>query len=319
MQKLARSESTAALSASSDFREAVLHGLSLPQKALPSRFFYDEAGSGLFERITGLPEYYLTRTEIALLNECSAGIRENVPSGAAVVEFGSGSSRKTGLLLEALDTPSAYIPVDISASALYPAARRIQRRFPKIGVCPVLGSFEDPSKMKLPLDGRPCVGFFPGSTIGNLAPAGAISFLRSARRYLGPGARFIIGADLQKRLDILLPAYDDAEGVTAAFNLNILTRINRELDGTFNLSWFGHRAVYDETEGRIEMHLRASKPHRVFVAGRSFAFREGETIHTENSHKYTVTGFETLAKAGGWRPMKAWIDKNELFSLHLLA
>jgi dimethylhistidine N-methyltransferase len=319
MQKLARSEETAAYAADSGFLEAVLHGLSLPQKALPSRFLYDEAGSALFERITELPEYYPTRTEIALLDSCGGEIRGSVPGGAAVVEFGSGSSRKTELLLRALDRPCAYIPIDISASALYPAARRIQRKFPEIGVYPVLGSFDDLAGMEFPLDGHQGVGFFPGSTIGNLAPAEAIAFLRSARRYLVPGARFIVGADLQKPLDILLPAYDDAQGVTAAFNRNILARINRELDGTFAPSRFEHRAAYNEAEGRIEMHLRASKAHRVSVAGRFFAFREGETIHTENSYKYTVTGFQALARAGGWQPVMSWTGMSNLFSVHLLA
>ncbi len=319
MQKLARLEKSAAHAADSGFLEAVLHGLSLPQKALPSRFLYDEAGSALFERITELPEYYPTRTEIAMLDSYGGEIGDSVPGGAAVVEFGSGSSRKTELLLRALDRPRAYIPIDISASALYPAARRIQRRFPKIGVYPVLGSFDDLAGMELPPDGHQRVGFFPGSTIGNLPPAEAISFLRSARRYLGPGARFIVGADLQKPLDILLPAYDDAQGVTAAFNRNILVRINRELDGNFAPSRFEHRAVYNEAEGRIEMHLRASKAHRVSVAGRFFAFREGETIHTENSYKYTVAGFQALARAGGWQPVMSWTGSSNLFSVHLLA
>ncbi len=249
MQKLASAERSLQ-TASSDFLEAVLEGLSLPQKALPSRFFYDEAGSALFERITGLPEYYPTRTEIALLNSYSGEIGESVPSGATVVEFGSGSSRKTGLLLSALGRPRAYIPIDISPSALYPAARRIQRMFPGIDVHPVLGSFGDLGVMQLPAGAHPCIGFFPGSTIGNLAPAEAVSFLRSARRYLGPDAHFIVGADLQKPLDILLPAYDDAQGVTAAFNRNILAQINRELGGTFNPGWFEHAAAYNETEGR---------------------------------------------------------------------
>jgi dimethylhistidine N-methyltransferase len=318
MQKLASPE-RGLQTASGDFLEAVLEGLSLPQKALPSRFFYDEAGSALFERITEVPEYYLTRAEIVLLNSFGAELREKVPPGAAVVEFGSGSSRKTGPLLAALDRPSAYIPIDISASALYPAARRVRQMFPSIRVRPILGSFGDLGLMQLPAGANPCIGFFPGSTIGNLAPAEAVSFLRSARRYLGPDAHFIIGADLQKPLDVLLPAYDDAQGVTAAFNRNILARINRELGGTFNPRWFEHAAVYNGTEGRIEMHLRASKAHRALVAGRSFAFRTGETIHTENSYKYTVAGFQALAIAGGWRPLKAWTGGANLFSLYLLA
>ncbi len=318
MQKFAAIP-TAATFASGEFLEEVLYGLSLRQKALPSRFFYDEAGSKLFEQITELPEYYLTRTEIALLKSSSGGLRESVPSGAAVVEFGSGSSRKTELLLRALDRPCAYLPIDISASALFPAALRIRRMFPDIAVHPVLGGFHDLGTLKLPLDGCPCVGFFPGSTIGNLTPAEAVSFLRSARCCLGGDARFIVGADLQKPLDILLPAYDDAQGVSAAFNRNLLARINRELDGTFDPYSFEHRVLYNEAEGRVEMHLRPSRPHRVSVAGRSFEFQEGETIHTENSYKHTIKGFHALARVGGWQPVMAWTDYGNLFSVHLLA
>lgn len=302
-----------------EFLEEVLRGLSLPQKSLPSRFLYDEAGSKLFEQITELPEYYPTRTEIALLDSIGPCLKEALPSGATVVEFGSGSSRKTELLLEALDHAHAYIPIDISASALYPAARRIGQRFPEIAVCPVLGGFHDLGKLKLPLMPGLRVGFFPGSTIGNLAVAEAIAFFKSARRLLGQEARFIVGADLQKPLDILLPAYDDAQGVTAAFNRNILTRINRELGASFEPAAFEHCALYNETECRIEMHLRACWPHPVSVAGRAFKFREGETIHTENSYKYTVPGFQALAKAGGWQAQMAWTGNNNLFSIHLLA
>lgn len=302
----------------SDFLEEVLHGLSLRQKSLPSRFFYDAAGSALFEQITKLPEYYLTRTEIAILKANSARIGEAIPAGAAVVEFGSGSSRKTELLLKALNHPRAYIPIDISASALYPAAERIRQNFPGLAVHPVLGGFQDIARLTLELESRPRAGFFPGSTIGNLTRAEAISFFSSARRYLGEGARFIAGADLQKPLDILLPAYDDAKGVTAAFNRNILVRINRELGGTFNPYAFEHHVLYNDTEHRIEMHLRATGPQRVSVAGRLFTFEEGETIHTENSHKYTVEGFQAMARAGGWQPVTAWIDKHDLFSIHLL-
>ncbi|MGO9544582.1 MAG: L-histidine N(alpha)-methyltransferase [Rhodomicrobium sp.] len=310
---------TAPRIADSEFLEAVLHGLALPQKALPCRFFYDEAGSELFERITKLPEYYPTRTEIALLRCCAPGLKEALPPGAAVVEFGSGSSWKTGLLLEALDRPAAYIPIEISAAALYPAAQRIQQEFPNVAVHPILGGFHDLSAIKLPFRGCPRVGFFPGSTIGNMTHDEAAAFLRFARNFLGAEALFIVGADLQKPLSVLLPAYDDAQGVTAAFNRNILVRINRELNGTFNLSRFEHRAVYNEAQGRVEMHLRAGRPHRVSVAGRTFQFRQGETIHTENSYKYTVRGFHAIARRGGWLAAKSWTDKDRLFSLHLLA
>lgn len=305
--------------AASDFRKEVLHGLSLPQKAIPSRFLYDTEGSRLFERITELPEYYVTRAEMALFHSSADSIAAHIPPGAAIVEFGSGSSLKAELLLQALYRPRAYVPIDISPSALHSTAGRIKERFPGIEVHPVLGSFIDPAKLVLPPAGGPRVGFFPGSTIGNLAPAEAISFLQSARRRLGPGARFIIGADLQKPLDVLLPAYSDAQGVTAAFNRNILRRINRELLGTFDPAKFEHNVRYNGTEGRIEMHLLAMETHRVRVAGFSFGFRAGETIHTENSYKYTVKGFQALAKAGGWQPLQAWTAGNGLFSVHLLA
>ncbi len=318
MQRFAGMQ-TAPQPAAGSFLEEVLRGLSLRQKALPSRFLYDGRGSELFERITELPEYYPTRTELALLKSSGPELREIVPPGAVIVEFGSGSCRKTELLLEALDRPFAYISIEISASALFPAARRIKRKFPSLAVHPVLGGFQDLGKMTLPFRSYPRAGFFPGSTIGNLTPDEAVFFLQSARRFLGGDALFIVGADLQKPLDILLPAYDDAEGVTAAFNRNILTRINRELDGNFDPGLFEHSAPYNAAEGRIEMHLRPAKPHRVRVAGHSFEFRPGETIHTENSYKYTMAGFRALARDGGWDPVKAWTDKNSLFSMHVLA
>jgi dimethylhistidine N-methyltransferase len=304
--------------AGGNFLEEVLRGLSLRQKTLPSRFFYDAHGSELFERITELPEYYPTRTEIELLKSASADIRSLVPGGAAVVEFGSGSSRKTGLLLEALESPTAYIPIEISAAALYPAARRIGRAFPSLLVHPVLGGFHEIDNMKLPLRHYFRLGFFPGSTIGNLTHTEAVSFLRAARRLLGGNASFLIGADLQKPVEILLAAYNDSQRVTAAFNLNILARINRELDGTFDLGAFEHRAIYNHREGRIEMHLQSTRALRVSVAGRSFSFEDGETVHTENSHKYTMPGFHELALEGGWKTSKTWVDGNNLFSLHLL-
>jgi dimethylhistidine N-methyltransferase len=310
---------TAPHTAGNGFLEEVRHGLSLAQKALPSRFFYDAQGSELFERITELPEYYLTRTEIVLLKACGPALRESLPSGVAIVEFGSGSSLKTELLLEALGHPLAYIPIDISASALFPAARRIKQKFRRLFVHPVLGSFDDLGNVKLPFERVPWVGFFPGSTIGNLEPADAVAFLRRARQLLGDDALFLIGVDLQKLADILLPAYDDAEGVTAAFNRNILARINRELRGTFEPGLFEHLAIYNNSKGRIEMHLKAVRAHRVCVAGCSFEFREGETIHTENSYKYSVPGFQSLAKESGWTPVQTWIDRDSLFSLHLLS
>jgi dimethylhistidine N-methyltransferase len=316
MQQLAEAGAGAG---DASFLDEVLRGLSLRQKALPSRFFYDDRGSELFEQITKLTEYYPTRTEIGLLKSSAESLRQAIPASAVIVEFGSGSSRKTELLLENLENPSAYVPIEISASALYPAAARIADRFPAIEVYPFLGGFHELAGKTLPGYRSPRVGFFPGSTIGNFARPEAISFLRSARALLGGGALFLVGADLQKPLDVLLPAYDDAEGVTSAFNRNILARINRELRGTFDLNLFDHLALYNEAEHRVEMHLRANRAHRVSVASRLFEFRAGETIHTENSHKYTVKGFQRLSSEGGWAVRQTWIDENRLFSLHLLA
>ncbi|HWJ19976.1 MAG TPA: L-histidine N(alpha)-methyltransferase [Geobacterales bacterium] len=308
----------ARVSAGKDFRDAVLMGLSLQQKSVPSRFFYDARGSELFERITELPEYYPTRTEIRLLKSCGPDIGKLLPSEAVVVEFGSGSSRKTELLLHALERPTAYIPIEISAAALYPAARRIAKAFPGLGVHPILGGFHDLDGMKLPLQDHFCVGFFPGSTIGNFNRTEAVLFLRSVRRLLGKKAALLVGADLQKPLDVLLPAYNDAAGVTAAFNLNLLSRINRELSGTFDLAAFEHSAIYNDRKERIEMHLRSVCDQRASVAGRSFSFQAGETIHTENSHKYSLSGFRWIAARGGWETVRSWADENRHFSLHLL-
>ncbi len=309
----------ARVSAGKDFRDAVHLGLSLQQKSVPSRFFYDARGSELFERITELPEYYPTRTEIGLLKSRGADIGKLVPPGAVVVEFGSGSSRKTELLLGALERPSAYIPIEISAAALYPAARRVARIFPDLGVHPILGGFHDLDKMNLPLEDHYCVGFFPGSTIGNFTRTEAVLFLRSVRRLLGKKAALLVGADLQKPLDILLPAYNDDQGVTAAFNFNLLERINRELSGTFDLDAFEHSAIYNERKERIEMHLRSLCDQQASVAGRAFSFRAGETIHTENSHKYSLSSFHWIAARAGWESVKSWTDENRLFSIHLLA
>ncbi len=305
--------------AAKEFEKDVLSGLSLPKKSLPSRYFYDARGSELFEQITRLPEYYPTRTETALLRSCGPDIGALLPEGAVVVEFGSGSSRKTELLLSALRRPSAYIPIEISAAALYPAARRVARSFPRLGVHPVLGGFHELDRIKLPLDSHFCAGFFPGSTIGNFTRTEAVLFLRAARRLLGEKSALLIGADLEKPLDILLPAYNDAAGVTAAFNLNLLARINRELGGTFDLNAFKHEAIYKEREARIEMRLRSVRDQRAFVAGRPFSFRAGETIHTENSHKYSISSFRWIAARGGWRTVKSWADENSLFSLHFLS
>ncbi len=299
-----------------DFVRAVVHGLSQPQKSIPARFFYDRRGSELFEEITRLPEYYPTRTEIGLLKVHGADIANFAQHSNAVVEFGSGSSAKTPLLLAAM-RPDHYVPVDISGDFLQVSAEALARAHPAIEVTPVVGDFTQP--LDLPPLPRPLTGFFPGSTIGNFRPAAAIDLLRSFRRTLGEDARLVIGLDTRKNQRLLEAAYDDAEGVTAAFNLNLLTRINRDLDGDVPLDVFEHRAVWHDGKGRIEMHLAALRDVGFTIAGRSFAMAEGETIHTENSYKYGLEEARLMARASGWEPMAHWTDKDGLFALHVWA
>jgi L-histidine Nalpha-methyltransferase len=304
--------------ADGDFAEAVLAGLSGARKAIPSRFLYDARGSELFDEITDLPEYYPTRTEIALLQRYGAEIAAYLPEATALIEFGSGSSRKTAMLLEALRRVSHYVPIDIEASCLEQARSSLIARFPDLAVLPLIADFTDAGTLPEAVADAAKLGFFSGSTIGNLTYAEARRFLRDAAALLGPGARFLVGVDLKKPLDILLPAYNDAKGVTADFNRNLLARINRELGGDFDLSGFEHEAVYNEAEGRIEMHLVSRRAQTVELLGRRFAFAEGERIHTENSHKYTAPEVRRLAAASGWRHAAVWINDDALFSLHLL-
>lgn len=301
-----------------DFADAVLAGLRGTPKSIPSRFFYDAIGSELFERITELEEYYPTRAEIALLDAHAGEMAALAGPGVCLVEFGSGSSRKTDLLIESLPGLAAYVPIDISEAALAGAAGRLRRRFPDLRVMPLHGDFS--AALTLPRSVRPLkkLGFFPGSTIGNLTHADARSFLQDCRGLLGGNSGFIVGVDLKKSTDILLPAYNDARGVTAAFNLNLLARINRELAGSFDPDGFAHQAIYNAAEGRIEMHLRSAAAQTVTVLGEAFSFAEGETIHTENSHKYTAPEFHALARSAGWEPREVWTDAEGLFSVHYL-
>jgi dimethylhistidine N-methyltransferase len=302
-----------------EFAASVIEGLSQPQKHLSCRFFYDRRGSSLFEEITRLPEYYLTRAETAILAGNAAAIASGVPDGAALVEFGSGSSSKTEILLAALPELSAYVPIDVSRAALEGARQRLKLRFPGLAVRPVLADFSaDAAVLPPDLAEAHKLGFFPGSTIGNFAPGAAIELLRHMGRILAPQGRLIAGADLQKDPGVLLRAYDDPAGVTAAFNLNLLERINRELEGTFDPGGFRHAALYNPREGRIEMHLVSQRPQSARVCGRWFHFRAGESIHTENSYKYTVPQFQELARMAGWRPGRVWRDSENLFSVHEL-
>jgi L-histidine Nalpha-methyltransferase len=301
-----------------DFAAAVLEGLDHPPRSIPCRFFYDARGCELFEEITQLEEYYPTRVETALLEAHGKEIGALAGMGSALIEFGSGSSRKTSLLISALRNLVAYIPIDVAAESLQEALGWLSLRHRGLAMEPVVADFTKPVVLPKIARARPKLGFFSGSTIGNLTHDEARAFLKNAARLLGRGSRFLIGVDLKKPTSILLPAYDDARGVTAAFNLNLLARINRELDGNFDLSRFAHEAIYNAREGRIEIYVVSLAEQKVSVLGREFRFTTGERIHTENSHKYTVRELQDLARGSGWSPVKAWTDADELFSLHLL-
>jgi L-histidine Nalpha-methyltransferase len=299
-----------------NFRADVLNGLAATPRAIPARWFYDRRGSELFEAITDLPEYYPTRTETALLMQVGPQLGALAAPNAAVVEFGSGSSAKTPILLRAIH-PSAYVPIDISGEFLRHSARELSKDFPGLPVLPVEADFLRPVPLPEEVANLPKLGFFPGSTIGNMQAFHAVNLLRAMRDWLGDGARLLIGMDRVKSPDILVPAYDDAQGVTAAFNLNLLERINRELSGTIPVDAFRHRAIWNPDAARIEMHLEAQRDVTFTVEGRPFAMRANETIHTENSHKYGPNGSRMLLRAGGWTPIEEWTDPQDWFSLVL--
>jgi len=303
----------------SELRAAVLNGLGQLQKTILSKFFYDAEGSRLFDRICALPEYYPTRTETAILRAHASAIAAALPPRVVLVEYGSGASVKIRLLLDALDRPAAYVPIDISGSHLRAAASVLAFDYPAVTVIPVCADFTRPTALPPGLPEGARVGFFPGSTIGNFHPPEARRLLRSFRRQLGPGGRLLIGIDLKKDPAILHAAYNDAAGVTAAFNRNLLARINRELDASFDLAAFEHLAFWNPAAGRMEMHLRSRIRQTVFVAGRPFRFSAGETIHTENSYKYSVEEFTALGDAAGWATASLWTDPERLFSVLLLA
>jgi dimethylhistidine N-methyltransferase len=301
-----------------DFAVAVLAGLARPPRSIPCRFFYDAVGSALFEAITGLDEYYPTRVETELLIAHGAEIANLAGGGRVLVEFGSGSSRKTSLLIQALGWVRAYVPIDIAAESLGEAAEWLRQQHTDLLIAPLIADFTRADALPAVARRGSRLGFFSGSTIGNLTHVEAAAFLANAARLLGPDSVFLLGVDLRKSPEILLPAYNDAAGITAAFNLNLLARINRELGGDFDLARFAHEAVYVEGAGRIEMRLVSLADQTVRVGARDFAFAAGERIHTENSHKYSVEQFQTLAAGAGWVPVKAWTDKDQLFSLHYL-
>ncbi|MBK5264353.1 MAG: L-histidine N(alpha)-methyltransferase [Alphaproteobacteria bacterium] len=298
------------------FREDMLAGFSAMPKATPARWFYDQRGSELFEDITRLPEYYPTRIETQLLEAHCAQVGQIVGKGRAVVEFGAGSAAKTPHLLRQID-PAAYIPIDISGDFLRESSAVLAQAFPGLPVRPVEADFLRPVHLPKELSDIPRLGFFPGSTIGNFDAYAAVDLLRSLHRSLGEGAMLLIGIDRIKDVSVLVPAYDDAAGVTAQFNLNLLARINRELDGTIPLDAFRHLAVWNDDHARIEMHLEAVRDVAFSIDGNSFSMRAGETIHTENSHKYGLRDARLLLRAGGWNPINEWTDADDMFSLFL--
>ena len=304
--------------ATTEFATDVVAGLTATPKRLSPKYFYDSAGSALFEQITKLPEYYPTRREIGILDEHAGDIAALIPPGAALVEFGSGSSTKTRKVLSTAASLAAYVPVDISAQFLQEQAAELRREYPKLAVLPVAADFTRPFELPDAVRLMPRVGFFPGSTIGNFEPHEAAAFLRHAGRILGRGATFIVGVDLIKDTQVLQKAYNDPQGVTAKFNLNLLARINRELGAKFNLDCFEHHAFFNRERSRIEMHLASLKRQRIKICGECIDFRAGETIHTENSYKYSVASFGALARGAGWTPTAVWIDPDNYFSVHTL-
>lgn len=300
-----------------DMREEVLAGLSAPAKSLPPKYFYDARGSALFERITRLPEYYLTRTEMTLFDANLDAIAGALGDGFCLVEYGSGSSLKIRKLLERL-RPAAYVPVDISGVHLEAEARALYRDYPWLDMFPTCTDFTGPFELPEPVVGLPRVGFFPGSSIGNFEPAAAAEFLHNVRSTLGPGGRLLIGVDRKKDPAVLEAAYNDAEGVTAAFNLNVLRHLNESLHADFDLQAFRHEACYDAERGCIRMFLRSLTEQTVRVAGTAIDFAADETIHTENSFKYAPAEFRDLAGRGGFAVETWWTDAKDLFALFLL-
>ncbi len=303
-------------SADPAFRHDIVAGLSRRQKATPPVWLYDRHGSELFEAITQLPEYYPTRTETALLARHGADFAAAAGRDRAVVEFGAGSARKTPHLLRAID-PAAYVPIDISDEYLMASSATLSIAFPGLPVLPVVGDFNRALTLPPAIEGMARLGFFPGSTIGNMEPDAAVDLLRAMRRLLGDRAMLLIGMDRVKPRERLVAAYDDAAGITAAFNRNLLVRINRELGGDIPVDAFVHRAVWNDDKARIEMHLEAMQAVAFRVAGQDFAMAAGETIHTESSHKYGPRDSRLLLRSGQWEPVREWTDEEGLFSLIL--
>jgi dimethylhistidine N-methyltransferase len=299
------------------FEDDVINGLSQVQKTIPCRWLYDERGSELFEDITVQPEYYPTRTETGILSQYAAEIADHVGPHSTVVEYGAGASVKTRILIDALEELSTYIPIDISAEFLQTSAASLQEDYPDLNIEPVVADFLSTVDLPEKSDGGARVGFFPGSTIGNLESLEITGFMQRAREDLGAGAQFVLGADLKKDPNILIPAYDDSAGITSEFNLNLLRRINGELDANFDVASFNHEARWNNDDARIEMHLVSERDQSVEISGKKFDFRQGETIHTENSRKFEIDALKTLIGQCGWQMADSWVDKDSLFSVLL--
>ena len=297
------------------FRADVLAGLSQRQKTLPSRWLYDQRGSELFEEITGLDEYYLTRTETAILRRHAEEMAGLLGEDVALLEYGAGAAIKSEILIDALKAPRMYAPIDIAADFLAQTAARIRDRFPELPTRPIITDFTVDFDIPADVPAQRRAAFFPGSTIGNLGQSEAAALLRRMRQHVGERGKAIIGVDLRKDVETLIAAYDDKRGVTAEFNLNLLSRINRELNGSFPLEAFAHEARWNERESAIEMHLVSRKPQVVSVAGRSFAFAQGETIHTETCRKFDVAGFAHAAQQSSWLVDRVWSDPGEPFAV----
>lgn len=301
-----------------DFAQEVLHGLRKPQKELPAKFFYDERGSELFEEITRLPEYYLTRTEISILDDNAEQMVQMMGEDFALIEFGSGSSRKVRILLDQLRGRATYMPVDISLVYLKESAEKVRSDYPNVDVVAVCADYTLPFHIPAAEQHRKRVVFFPGSTVGNLEPFLASVFFRDTASSLRAGDGMLIGVDLKKDPAVLHAAYNDSRGVTAAFNFNILHHLNRRLGHSFDFAKFEHIAFYNPALGRIEMHLRALESHTVVIRGEEIRFRMGETIHTENSYKYEIDEFHALLERTGFEPVRVWTDRERMFSVHYL-
>nr|VFJ86177.1 MAG: dimethylhistidine N-methyltransferase [Candidatus Kentron sp. LFY] len=304
-------------SSAPDLKKDVLNGLSSRPKAIPPKFFYDERGSFLFEQITKMPEYYPTRTEVNLINEYSSDMASQLPKKCLLIDLGSGSSEKVRLIIDALQ-PAAYMPIDISKEYLRQSAQKMAQDYPNLDIHAVCADYSNEFRLPYCPESMQRVAFFPGSSIGNFDPAEAQEFLRRVAGFLGKNGTLLIGVDLKKDPALLNNAYNDSQGVTASFNMNLLRRINDELNSDFDLSYFYHHAFYNESLGRIEMHLVSDKPQKVSMEGKEFIFAEGESIHTESSYKYTVDEFDNLSSEAGFQLKRVWVDSSELFSIHCL-